>query len=201
MRLLPPLELPCRRTVQLGHELYYLAGHYFAPSFRNEFGESPQHARRKLLKIKASAETLNQLLTGLSFGELRYLHGTRWTLKGERKGDREFDWYDLPNQLADLAKSAWTVATEMPQLRRGTNAQLLKGRWLRQSAHAIEQATGRDIETKTSDSAGRNYRLLGTDGAVFESYCFRVAKANVTTRTIVQAVREMHKDRDTGPAL
>jgi hypothetical protein len=102
-------------------------------------------------------------------------------------------------ELVDIERSAETVAEEIPVLKRGTNPQVLQGRWLRHAVEAIEQVTAQKIETKANDSAGKNFRLIGADGEAFEDYC-RLVDRRIARRTMVTAVRAFHAHGGRGPA-
>lgn len=194
-RILLPLDLSAAAAEDLSDKLYYLAGHYLIPPIQAHFGESPAQVRKNMRRLGRAAAEAAKLMAALGPTESRYLRGAKWALLAGLKGDPKFPLTDLQQQLMDLTMAANTVAGEMPQMGRGTTVQALLGDWLRESAEVFEAATGKDISTRTSDSAGINFRVIGVDGQVFETYCRRVAHGKAPAKTIVRAIRELHKVR------
>lgn len=192
--ILAPLQLGPGDTEQLVDTLYYLAGHYRAPQFRKLFKDSPPAVRERMSQISKASTKLASLLSQNSWSVERYLRGVRLKLAPERLGNEDLtlELKELRNQIADLGRAAETIAQEMPLLPQGTSVDVLLGRWLRQSAAAIENAAHRPIVTKESDSTGAEFRFEGVVGEVFRSYCVRVNKG-LFPKTMVRAVREYHE--------
>jgi len=183
---LDPLEIR-----SLAKRLFCFAGHYYSPRFHKLFGDDPATSRRKLRSVAATAAKLDRLVSELTPPIQRHVDVARWSLRSERKSSPEIDWPTRRDYISELACSSKRVADEFPQFGRGSTQKVLLGRWLRQSAAAIEQATGRQIIAKTSDSAGKNFRFEGLEGATFKRYCKAVDRS-VSTKAMVMAVRAYH---------
>jgi hypothetical protein len=187
-----PLGLSARRNALLADQLYYFAGHYYWPWFHKMDGDSPAEVRKLMKSMAATAGQLERQLDRVTPALWRHVDVARWALGEHRRAGHELEWSPFRDQIADLARAARTLAEEFPQFGRGTTEKVLLGRWLRQSAEAIELATGNQIRSKTSDSAGRNHRFEGAEGTVFEKYCKRIDKG-LATRTLVAAVRSYQR--------
>lgn len=190
--ILAPLKLSPKIRRQLAGRLYYLAGHYYSPRFHKLFGDAPADVRELTRRVASTAKKLDGLMSKLTPAVQRYLGGARWKLGKRRRSSPELQWSVLQDQIVDLSNSARTVADEFPKFGRGETVKVLQGRWLRQSAEAVENATGHTIKTKASDSAGPYYRFEGVEGAVFEAYCNAVDK-HLVPKTLVQAVKAYQK--------
>lgn len=173
---------------RLADRLYYLAGHYYSPKFHKLFGDDPTSARVHFKSVAATAAKLQKLVSAMSASMARQFNAVRLQAHSRRRGTPFMEWSELAKELADVETAAETVAAEIPVQKRGANPKVLQGRWLRHSAEAIELATGRKIQTKTSDSSGSNYRFEGVEGAVFEAYCKAVDEC-LAVKTLVRAVR------------
>lgn len=196
-RILKPLPLSAEARARLADKLYHLAGHYYSPRFHKMDGDTPAEVKELLSRIARLAEALDDRMARVTDAVWRNVGGARWALGKRRRASPDLDWSVLRNQIGDLASSTKTIADEFPQFGRGTTEKVLLGRWLRQSAEAIELATGTSIKSKVSDSAGRNYRFEGIEGEVLERYCRRVDKG-LTAKTIVQAVRAYQRHGNSG---
>lgn len=192
-RILNPLNLAEDARDQLAKQLYYLAGHYYSPRFHELFGDAPADVPKLLRRIGFTVEKLNRLVSDLTPAVQRYLAGARWKLGERRRASPELQSSVLQDQIVDLGNAAMMVAEEFPKFGRGKTVKILEQRWLRQSAEAVERATGRPIETKVSGSAGPHYRFHGVEGGVFEAYCKAVDR-HLVVKTLVNAVRAYHRD-------
>jgi hypothetical protein len=188
-KIIAPLKLSSRVNRELADKLYHYAGHYNSPRFHKLDGDAPAQVPKLLMKVVNAAVALDKAMGQLTPDVWRYVGGARWKLGKRRKASPELDWSALQNQITDLANSARMVAAEFPKFGRGTSEKALLGRWLRHSAAALELATGTQIQTKTSNSAGRHYRMEGVEGEVFQKYATRVDKG-LAPKTIIMAVRE-----------
>ena len=197
-RTIAPLRLRPSAHKKLTEKLYYLAGHYYSPRFHKLAGDAPSDVRRMLKRVASTATKLENLMSKVTHAAWRQVGAARLNMHSERRGRPDISWPDLQDQIADLASSAQTIADEFPRAGRGTTEKVLLGRWLRQSAEALEEATGRTIQTKVSDSAGPNFRFEGADGAVFQSYC-SIVDESIATKTLVQAVRSYERHGFAGP--
>ena len=186
--ILTPLALSHHARAQLAEKLYYFAGHYYSPRFHKLFGDAPTDARRLLRQISTTAAKLDSLMSRATPSVWRQVGAARLRLHRQRRANADLEWSRLQDYVADLARSAKIIADEFPVAGRGMSERVLQARWLRHSVEAIQQACGRDIVTKVSDSAGANFRCEGTDGQVLETYCRAVDKG-IASATIVQAVR------------
>lgn len=195
--MIAPLGLSAEREEQLADKLYYLAGHYLAPAFRKFFEESPSDVRVRLERIASTAAEVDVLMGDLGFAGTRFLRGARMRLGKERQGDLDVSLTELQAQLANLSKAAELVAAKIPRFKRGSTVQVLRARWLRESVAVIEGATQSRIVAKVSDTDGKNYRLEGPEGEVFERYCGRVA--NISVKPMVEAVRAYHASLENRP--
>ena len=196
--VIAPLGLSAPVQRQLAEQLYYLAGHYYSPRFHALFGDAPADVRSLTRRVASTAKKLDKLMSELTPAVQRYLGGARWKLGKQRRSSPKLQWSVLQDQIVDLSNSAMTVANEFPRFGRGNTVKVLQGRWLRQSAEAVEEATGRPIETRVSDSAGPNYRFQGVEGTSFQAYCNAVDK-HLAPKTLVQAVRAYQKYGIGGP--
>lgn len=195
--IIAPLMLSAEIHRRLVEQLYYLAGHYFSPRFHKLFGDTPSDVHRLMRRVASTAVKLNKLMSEVTPAVRRYVVGASWKLGKRRRTGPELEWAALQDQIIDLANSATTVAEEFPRFSRGKTVKVLQDRWLRQSAEAVEKATGHSIETKVSDSAGTNYRFERVEGAVFQAYCNAVDK-QLVTKTLVQAVRAYQRQGSGG---
>jgi len=192
--ILAPLKLSADSEDRLSEKLYYYAGHYYSPWFHKLFGDDPVSARRHLRSVAATAAKLQALTFEMSASVARQFNAIRLQIHSKRRGLPFMDWAELAKELADVEKAARTVAAELPVQKRGANPKTLQGRWLRHAAEAIEEAVGRRIETKTSDSAGKNFRFEGVEGETFEKYC-RLVNKGLARKTLVAAVKDYHRDK------
>jgi len=197
-RTIAPLGLRPSAHKMLAEKLFYLAGHYYSPRFHKFLGDAPSDVRRLLRQATSTATKLEALMSKVTPAVWRQVGAARLNMHSDRRGRSDVQWPNLQNEIADLARSAGTIADEFPRAGRGTSEKVLLGRWLRQSTEAIERATGRKIQTKVSDSAGPNFRFVGDDGLVFQSYCSTVDKS-IATKTLVQAVRSYQRYGFAGP--
>jgi hypothetical protein len=195
--IVAPLGLPREAQTRLAEKLYYFAGHYYSPRFHKLFGDAPAQARKLFQQIKSTATKLEKLMCRVTPALWRQAGAARLQLHEQRRADADLEWARLQDYVADLASSADTIAKEFPVPGRGTSEKVLRGRWLRSSADAVEQATGRKIRTKVLGSGAEHYRCEGVQGEVFETYCRSVDKG-ITSATIVHAVRALQAEEGAG---
>jgi len=196
-RALSQLELDPLEIRSLAKRLFCFAGHYYSPRFHKLFRDDPATSRRKFRSVAATAAKLDRLVSELTPSIQRHVDVARWSLRSERKSSPEIDWPTRRDYIFELARSSQDVADDFPQFGRGSTQRVLLGRWLRQSAAAIEEATGPEIITKTSDTAGKNFRFEGLEGAAFEGYC-KAVDPSVPLETMVMAVRAYQKHKISG---
>lgn len=190
--IIAPLGLAPEEQARLAERLYYLAGHYYSPRFHKLFGDSPAEARALLRRVASTAAKLDGLMSKATDSLWRQVSLVRLQQHKARRGDADLKFPKLQNYVADLATAARIVADEFPVPGRGMTEKVLLRRWLKYSAEALEEATGKKIRTKILGSGAGDHRCEGVEGEVFEAYCRTVDKG-ITSATIVQAVRAFAK--------
>lgn len=179
-RTLVTLQLAAEDEDWLTNKLFCLAGQYYSPRFHKLFEDDPRSAKSHFRSIAGTAAKLQKLISKLSFSMDRQFHAVRLQLHSRRSIPRPafLDRSSLAAELADLEAAANTAAREIPVLSQGSNPRILQGRWLRHAAEAIERVTRRKIKTKSNDTAGKNYRLVGSDGEALRAYARAVEPKN-----------------------
>lgn len=198
--ILRPLALSGQARRKLADDLYYLAGHHIGAQVKKVTGDTPADVRKKLSQISNYAAKVEALMGEMSDGVQRYMRGTRLALGLEKRGSGSATWEEARECLLQLATCAETIAAEMPHLKPGTSMNVLRGRWLRQSAAAVENRLGARIGVWKCIRGKQIYSFRGLEAEVFEAYCRRV-DGGITQSPIRQAVKDFHNFGMAGPPL
>jgi hypothetical protein len=95
-----------------------------------------------------------------------------------------FNFKSLINEISKLAAAAKMVADEMPQMPRGTSANILHARLMEAATRAIGESASDYLEVLQADSIGRNPRPKSTSAHVLFAYLKLVEPSMTGTKMV-----------------
>jgi hypothetical protein len=149
--------------------LYRIAAAYRIPQLKKELGLGAGASKKELARLSGAAAKLVERLESTSL-ELEVILGL---LRGHVDPEAEkplFNFKNLVKEIGSLAAVARMMADEIPQMPRGTSANILQARLMEAATRAIGEASADFIEVLQSDKAGRNPRPKSTSARVLFAY-------------------------------
>ena len=166
--IIGPLELCPRAADELEAKLYRIAAAYRIPQLTNMLGFGATATKKQLKKIAAASEALAELLKGMPLEHEVVLGFLRAQVDTTQQP--LFHFKALVKELGDLTRAAQIMADEMPQMPRGTSANIIQARLMEAATRVIGNAAKAPFEVLQADSAGRNPRAKNTPAKVLFAY-------------------------------
>lgn len=182
--IIQPLELAPAAAEELGAKLYRIAAAYRIPRLKNALGLGAAATKIQLAKLAAAADGLANRLEGTPL-EQEVILGL---LRSHVDPDSEkplFNFSELIRETRKLAAAATMMADEIPQMPRGTTANILQARLMEAATRAIGYSAEGYLEVLQADTAGRNPRPKNTSARVLFAY-LNLVDPSMTKTTIVR---------------
>lgn len=179
-----PLELAPAAAEELGAKLYRVAAAYRIPQLKKALGLGAGASKTHLAKLAAAAGKLADLLEGTPL-EQEVLLGL---LRSHVDPDAEkplFNFKELMRETSNLAAAATMIADEIPQMPRGTTANILQACLMEAATRAIGKSAEGYLEVLQADTAGRNPRPKSTSARVLFAY-LNLVDPSMTKTTMVR---------------
>lgn len=182
--IIKSLDLAPAAAEELVATLYRIAAAYRIPQLKKGLGLGPGASKVHLAKLAAAANKLAHLLEVTPLEQEVILGLLRVDVDpGAEKPI--FDFRELIRESGRLAAAARMMADEIPQLPRGTSANILQARLMEASTRAIGESATDYLEVLQADTAGRNPRAKSTSAHVLFAY-LNLVDPSMTKATIVR---------------
>lgn len=188
-----PLELSPVAAEELVAELYRIAAAYRIPQLRKELGLGAGESKKHLARLSGAAAKLAEMLESTSLEQEAVLGLLRRYVDPEAEKPL-FNFKGLVKEISSLAAAARMMADEIPQMPRGTSANILQARLMEAATRAIGNASADFLEVLQSDSTGRNPRPKSTSARVLFAY-LKLVDPLMTKTTMVR----LFVDHNCGP--
>jgi hypothetical protein len=179
-----PLELSEAAAEQLTRELYRIAAAYRIPQLKKALGLGASATKSHLTKMAAAAAKLSNLLENTPLEQEVVLGLLRGHIDPDIKVPL-FDFKDLVNEISKLAAAATLMADEIPQMPRGTSANILQARLIEAATQVIGESAADYLEVLQANTEGRNPRPKSTSARVLFAY-LKLVEPAFTNATIVR---------------
>jgi hypothetical protein len=193
--IIQPLELPDAAAEHLAAELYRIAAAYRIPQLKKALGLGATATKSHLAKVAAAAAKLAGLLESTPL-EQEVVIGLLRKHVDPKSQKPLFNFKELINETSKLASAATMIVDEIPQMPRGTSANILKARLMEAVTRAIGESAAEYLEVLQADAAGRNPRPKSRSAHVLFAYLKLVEPALTNT-----AIVRLFAGHNCGPKL
>jgi hypothetical protein len=179
-----PLELLEADSERLAGKLYRIAAAYRTPQLKKALGLGATATKSHLAAVAAAAAKLATLLESTPL-ELEVVLGLVRKHVDSDSDQPLFHFKDLINEATNLGAAASMVADEMPQMPRGTSANILQARLMEAATRAIGESAADCLEVLQADTAGRNPRPKSKSAHVLFAF-LKLVEPSMTKTTMVR---------------
>ena len=179
-----PLKLAPAAAEDLEAKLYRIAAAYRIPQLKKALGLGAGASKTHLAKLAAAARKLASLLEGTPLEQEVILGLLRSHVDPDAKKPL-FNFKELMRETSKLAAAATMIADEIPQMPRGTTANILQARLMEAASRAIGESAEGYLEVLQADTAGRNPRPKSTSARVLFAY-LNLVDPSMTKATMVR---------------